>query len=270
MFKLRSMESFRFWQIRRGVLLDMLADPDWLCKGLFGRPTRMYAATKKAPIKTKKPRPVGEIACLAVERESVVCPFVSRLSAHRDPSAVGGRIASVVVLALNGVTNPRRRSHVRQEVLEAEPAFANADAASFIVFIVAWFVSIVSKTATNLHVPPASELLTVATGRTPVGVVQVLYLLISKATAAFRVSSAKVICIHENEHPAIALTKPASFCIAGGRYVLCDFNNNGQPPVSLPRKVKKPHVATLSSDVTGTRALSRAFRVPPLYAEPAA
>lgn len=184
----------------------MVADIDRSGKRTLGGPATVHALPKRAGFDIQQSRPIGEKACFPAEGNVAIRSLVSRLVSLWYPDTVGRTVASIVVLALNAVTRTRRSPHIREEVLEREPAFANADATTFVI-LVNLGAGYAHQPAADPHVAPGPKGFAFALAMTAIDLCSRL---LPQAPATSRTAAFEARVIHDDARAAGAFAKPMS------------------------------------------------------------
>lgn len=106
---------------------------DWSCKGAINRPSSRYSPPNCSLLNMNLLRPFSDCFSLTTERQAVVVRAVSVLFPSGDPSAIVGRIASIIISPVNGVFLGWSLPHIGKKVLKFFPSFANRDSPSAVI-----------------------------------------------------------------------------------------------------------------------------------------
>jgi hypothetical protein len=99
----------------------------------FDTPAFTQSLTQGAVLYTERFRPFNQRHCSSIERNNGIAAAISVLFLNCSPTAIAWLIVAIIVgIAIERMAARRASSHVRQEVFEAEPIFAHANASTAI------------------------------------------------------------------------------------------------------------------------------------------
>ena len=160
---------------------------------------------------------------------------VSCLLRSCSPSAISGRIAALIVDAVNAAVW-RSLTHVGKKVLKFVPALAYRDASPAVIFI-GFRVRVI---ATGEHAGPRHEGRRALTASVPVFKIIAF---IKKAATRFRIAVLQAVATNDSPIPAIAGAKPIRLPTSAS---VREFKN-GQATMLLARNINEfGHVRTVS------------------------
>lgn len=107
----------------------------WRGNSFIKRPAKVQAIFKAATFHLVTTFPFGDVQGDAIVRDAHRLTGVAMLLKVSRPPAVIGRVGTIVVDAVKGVSRTRLRPHIRREGFKGtQPAFTNRDASASVVW----------------------------------------------------------------------------------------------------------------------------------------